>query len=98
MPSALLRAAWPTKTLRPTRSTSPPSIVPGARIDSSARWDFNASATAAPSPRRDSAPGRVITAISSNTTATSSTNTASGIACCAGSATTVQPSARKASR
>jgi hypothetical protein len=46
---------------RPTRSTSPPSSVPGAAIRSSGRYPANACATDSTSSRRDPAPGRVTT-------------------------------------
>ena len=54
MPSAFVRFDWPTWIVRPMRSTSPPSIVPGDLIVRTARTSRSASATDLTSPRRDS--------------------------------------------
>jgi len=76
---------------RPTTSTSPPSRVAGAVIRAIGRSVASVVSTSGSSPRRDAAPGRVITATSSNTTAVSSMKTESGKLGAAGTRCTVQP-------
>jgi hypothetical protein len=68
----------------------------GASIRSSVRYGVSACATLSTSGRRDSAPGRVIRAHSSSTTAVSSTKTASGSSGSSGSCTTRVPRVRSA--
>ena len=58
---------------RPTRSRSPPSNVPGGWMKANRRNGPSARAIDSVSGRREAAPGRVMIASSSSTTAVSST-------------------------
>jgi len=97
MATSLVLMERPTYSVRPRRSTSPPSSVPPEVVRRCtgrypARVDTICSASAA----REATPGTASTASSSTTTAVSSTNTASGNASSGGSTTTSKPAARSA--
>src|SRR5437870_5605876 len=77
-------------------STSPPSSVPGGWIRCSDLYALKALAMDSISGRREGAPGLVMIATSSNTSAASSTKTPSGSAGSSGARTTLTPSERSA--
>ena len=94
----LVRPPSPTHTVPSCLSTSPPSRVPGASIDTTSYPSApRNSATGAVSGLRSSAPGRATTARSPYMTTSSSTNTPSGQSSIGGTSRVSQPAPFSAS-
>ena len=90
-----VRCDRPTYKVPSIASTSPPSRVAGGSIRRKGRNRSSAVATLSVSARRETAPGRVMIATSSRTTAASSTNTPSGMSGASAIRMTLQPCAAR---